>query len=156
MELKTGAKYKGTHTFILTDSLGNVIAKQIKENIIVAVGRNKVNEILASGLDTDGINYCALGTGSTAIADSDIALESEGARILRGSYVLDEGTDSFIVSFYFNQSEGVGTWTRYATFIDGTSTADTGTMFSHLEISLTKSSGEGLTINSEYVLYDAS
>lgn len=147
-------KYKGVHTFILSKD-GKEISRKVFENIIVKEGRNKVNEILAGAtLTTNGINYCGLGTGSTAISDDDTQLESESARKIRGSYSLDTTTDSFIVSFYFNPREANGTFTRYATFIDGTETANSGGLFSHAEITLTKASGEGLTIVSEYTLYD--
>lgn len=143
----------GKHEFVLTDKFGDK-KKLIYTNRIVQAGRTATGRILANlTTSTDGINYCALGTGSTGVTDSDTQLESEGARKIRGSS--QNTDDTFIVSFYFTPDEGNGTWTRYGTFIDGTSSADSGSLFTHAEISLTKNSGEGLTINSEYTLYDS-
>lgn len=155
---KMGVKQKfpihGKHTFILTDSNGDECKYMVYHNRIVEVGREAIGNILTYiTTSTEGINYCALGTGSTTVADSDTALEAEGTRKIRGSAQVNN--DIFIVSFYYTPDEGNGTWTRFGTFIDGTATADSGILFSHAEISLTKSSGQGLTISSQYTLYDS-
>ncbi len=144
---------KGVHEFVITNPDGSIKERFVKENLITDAGLGMAGQILAGLVpDSEGINYCGLGTGSTAVATSDTQMESEGDRKIRGSSQ-SSGTQ-FIVAFYFNPDEGNGTWTRYATFIDGTDTVDTGTLYTHVDISLTKASGEGLTINSQYTVVD--
>jgi len=150
--MRTKFKIKGVHKFVYTDLLGNIVRKKTYENIVVAVGRYHMCKILAGLETTVGINYVALGTGSTSITDADTILEAEGARKVRG--IGQQNEDTFIVSFYFGPTEGNGSWTRYATFVDGTATADTGVMFSHAVIDETKTEGQGLTITSYYTFTD--
>ncbi len=143
----------GEHEFILSNADGSLKERKFFKNIIVDAGLSATGELLAGlVLNSDGVNYCALGTGSVSVSASDTVLENEGARKIRGSSQTS-GTQ-FIVAFYFNPTEANGAWTRYATLIDGTDVAGTGTLFSHAEVSITKSSGEGLTINSQYTVVD--
>lgn len=143
-------KIKGVHTFKIVQD-GKVVNEFTKENTIVADGRERVGRILA-GLEafTEGINYSALGTGATAIADTDSQLQAEGARKVRGSS--QSNGDEFIVAFYYGPTEANGSWTRYGTFIDGTSTPNSGVLFSHVQVTVTKTEGQGLVINSLYTL----
>lgn len=148
---KQSFSIRGIHEFILTNPDGSIKKRFVKENLIVDVGLGMVGQILAGIAPGDGeINYCALGTGSASISASDTVLENEGVRKIRGAR--QSSGPSFIVAFYLNPTEGNGTWTRYGTFIDGTATEDSGTLFTHLVVDITKSSGEGLTINSQYTL----
>lgn len=148
---KQGFTIKGVHEFILTNPDGTVKQRFTKENLIVDAGLGMVGAILGGNVpSSDGINFCGFGTGSAAISSSDTKMENEGARKIIGASQ-SSGT-SFIVAFYLNPTEGNGTWNRYATFIDGTTTEDSGTLFSHVVVDITKAEGEGLTVNSQYTI----
>lgn len=149
---KNSLALEGVHTFTITNPNGSIKRQFTKHNMIVDVGLNMVAQILANLTPlTHGINYCGLGTGSAPITASDIKMEAEGTRKIKGTSQVSG--NQFIVAFYLNQAEGNGTWTRYGTFIDGEAEPDSGKLFSHVDINLTKNEGEGLTINSQYSLY---
>lgn len=147
--INNGAGIKGEHTFTFYDKFGEILREQYFENIVVTVGRGVAGEILAGIIpQTDGINYCGLGTGTTAPTNADTSLEIEGARKIRGSAQSQD--NSFILNFYYNPTQGNGTWTEFGTFIDGDEAVDSGTLFTRALINVTKQSGEGLTITSQY------
>ena len=147
---------EGIHEFIIENHETGCVSRTFYRNLIVDNGLEAICELLipATSITTEGINFCGLGTGTTEIASSDTELENEGARRPRGAG-LRSGL-SVVVSFYFSPDDGNGTWTRYGTFFDGTSVPDSGSLFTHLEIDLTKGASEGLTINSQYTLLDVS
>lgn len=143
---------EGVHTFTITNPNGSIKRQFTKHNMVVDVGLNMVAQILANLVPpTQGINYCGFGTGTASITAGDTQMEAEGVRKIKGTSQVSG--NQFIVAFYLNQAEGNGTWTRYGTFIDGDADPNSGKLFSHVDIDLTKNEGEGLTVNSQYSLY---
>lgn len=73
------------------------------------------------------VNYGALGTGSTAVDDADVDLDTEVKRKLYATRTQTD--DSVVLDFYYSKSDTNGTYEEFALFIDGTASADTGLMF---------------------------
>lgn len=129
-------------------NIGKVINKQ---NIITDVGLGVVMQRLA-GDDTYSleINYGALGTGSTAVSASDTQMEAEVYRKLASASSVDGKTA--YVDFFYEKGDVDGTFTKFANFIDGTASADTGQIWSHITVDWTKTDNEGLFVACQYTI----
>jgi len=123
-----------THNLIMTGSL---------------TGRDLLVQYLIGGTTySGGINYGALGTGSTAPASSDTQLTSESARATP-STALDVSNNEAEFQFYFPDANLTnGTYHEAGTFMNGTATANSGKMFNHalLGTPYTKASGVDTTL----------
>jgi hypothetical protein len=103
------------------------------KNVICNNGFNAFCKLLHGDTTYTGeINKMALGTGATgAAAATDTTLETEAYRNDTAS-----GTDDDNVAYltaYFTESEVDGTFTEFGNFIDGTGSADSGRLWSHLK-----------------------
>jgi len=58
---------------------GRVINYEKKDNLIVSVGKDRVEELIG-GTSTSYFNYIAIGTGTTSPSDSDTSLVNEVKR----------------------------------------------------------------------------
>jgi hypothetical protein len=116
-------------------------------NLVVLAARSEMAKRLAgSPVYTGGINYGALGTGSTAVSDSDTVLDTEVARKLYAART--QTNDSVTIDFYFSKADTNGTYQEFGTFIDGSSTVDTGLLFNRvLTGGWVKSSLEAMTVS---------
>lgn len=125
------------------------------ENQIVLVGREVFARRLANDTTYTGIiNYGALGTGSTAINDADTVLDTEVKR--KGVAVYTRTTDSVTIRFFYSKADTNGTYNEFGTFIDGTSTVDTGQLFNRvLTGGWVKTSSESLTVTVQFDLNPA-
>lgn len=150
---KSNLKLQGVHEFILTDIDGKVISKKVYKNLLANAGMSEICKILGNLKSSNGINYGALGIGTSTPLASDTKLEDEGFRKEFGASSNDG--NEIVISFYFNKTEAIGSWTEYGTFVNGNSSADSGYLFSHMLIDITKDSSNGLIINSTYALSDA-
>lgn len=97
-------------------------------------------------LPTFEVTRIAMGSGTTAPANTDTALETE---TIRGS--LSDRSALNNVAYYdkfWNNSEvGGNTYKEVGLFVDGTDVADSGYLFSHVAIDESPSANETLTIN---------
>lgn len=125
------------------------------ENQIVLVGREVFTRILTNDTTYTGIiNYGALGTSATAISDAQTTLVAEVKR--KGVAVYSRTGDSATVRFFYSKADTSGTYQEFGTFIDGTSTVDTGVMFNRvLTGGWTKSASESLTVTVQFDLNPA-
>lgn len=93
------------------------------------------------------ITYGALGNGASAVNAGDTIMENE---IVRKPVAVHSITDlTLSLEFYFTNSEGNDTITKWALFgEDATSAINTGTMFEYIAFSssFTKTSAEDLTV----------
>ncbi len=123
-----------------------------KQNLIVDAGLGIIAQRLA-GDDTYSleINYGALGDGSASIVASDEQMENEIYRKLASSASYD-GKTAYI-DFFYEKADTSGTFTRFATFIDGEAGADTGIMWTHLGVNWTKTTNDGLFVSCRYRVY---
>lgn len=126
--------------------------EQAFNNMIVSVGRQCFSgRLIGETTYTGAINYGALGTGNTAVSDSDVALDTEVKRKAVATKTRVANTSTF--RFYYSKADTSGTYEEFGTFIDGTATADSGQMFNRvLTGGWTKSSLESLTVTVQFDL----
>lgn len=116
------------------------------ENLVPIVGRAVLTARLAGTLTYTGtVNKAALGTGSATPANSDTQLTTESYRNNIASATYADNI-AYLTAFY-TAAECNGTYAEVGLFIDGTASANTGQMFSHALISVTKSAIQTLTID---------
>jgi hypothetical protein len=113
--------------------LGELKNADIHQNVICNAGFNAVAKLLTGDVTYTGeINKMALGTGTTGSASAtDTELETETYRNDTASGTDDENIA--YVTAYFTEGEVNGTFTEFGNFIDGTGTADTGQLWTHLK-----------------------
>jgi len=125
---------------------GEIVIK----NIVVTVGRSILAQRLANTTTYTGtINYGALGSSSTAVANADTQLGTEVFRkvVASASYT----NNVAFIDFFFAKADTNGTYQEFGTFIDATGTANSGQMFTHaLTGGWTKSSSESMTVSCQY------
>ena len=94
------------------------------------------------------ITHGAIGTGQTTPTTSDTQLGSESARVSL-TYGQDNGFNVAVLQFFFPDSTLTNqTYYEFGTFVDGTSSANTGKLFNHALFSTpyAKSAGVDTTI----------
>lgn len=139
---------KGHWKFTFRDAATGVIKRiQEFENIVPTVARTMIANNLTDSSPTNAmrVNYVALGTGTTAPANADTKLETETYRNAIASQ-----TNSSNIAYctgFFSAAECTGTYKEAGIFSDGTASADTGIIVSHVAIDITKSNTETLTID---------
>ena len=140
-------------------TLENVLTgeKEIKyyHNIITDVGRALICNNLtdASPDNTMKIKYAVLGRDATPVAIGDTQLGTETYR-----NAIASATNASYVAYataYFNQTEVVGTFKEAGIVCDGTIAANSGVLFSHVNIDVTKTNVQKLTIDWVLTLLNA-
>lgn len=96
-------------------------------------------------------NYLALGTGSTTPANSDTQLQTE---TLRAVFTQRQAVNNvaYLDSFFSSTLVAGNTYNEAGIFVDGTSSANTGYLLSHVAINQTIGANQTLTINSTITL----
>lgn len=128
------------------------------ENLIMTgslTGRDLLVQYLINGTTyTGGLNYGALGTGSTAPAAGDTQLTTESARATP-SIANDLSNNQAQLQFYFPDANlANGTYREVGTFMNGTASANTGKLFNHalLGAAYTKTAGTDTTLEVDITL----
>lgn len=124
--------------------------KRVKQvhNLCPTVGRTAIAQHLSNSSPTPSsllVNYSAVGTGSTAAANGDTTLQTETARTVVASRT-NSSNIAYITGFY-GATDVSGTLRECALFINGTATANSGTLFSRVIINITKALTETLTLD---------
>ena len=118
----------------------------VVDNIIPTVGRSVLAQRLANTTTYTGVvNKVALGSSSTAVANTDTILGAETYRNTAAS--LTYSNNIAYITGFFSAAECSGTYAEAGLFIDGTGSANTGQLFSHVLASITKTSAQTLTID---------
>ncbi len=118
----------------------------VVENLIPTVGRSVLAQRLANTTTYTGIiNKVALGTGSTPPANGDTRLTTEVYRNNAAS--LTYANNVAYITGFFTAAECNGTYNEAGLFIDGAAGANTGQLFSHVLVSVSKSAVQTLTID---------
>lgn len=122
-------------------------------NIVVTTGRNVLARLLAGDVTYSGqINYGALGSSSTAVANSDTQLGTEVYRKLYASHTTD-GNNVAYVDFFYSATDTNGTYNEFGNFIDGSGTANSGRLFSHiLTGGWVKTSVQSMFVSCQYTI----
>jgi len=128
-----------------------LVREQEYYNLLPTVGRNAiVRQLFGTNTEELEIKHIAVGTGSTAVANADTAMEFEVARKVVGSGVAS-GISGNATAFFAVADIPAKTYTRFGAFGDGgdtasTATASTGILFSHVETLETVSATQTLTL----------
>jgi hypothetical protein len=132
---------------------GIVQSHHSAHNLIATVGRNVLARLLTGDVTYSGqINYGALGSSSTAPNNSDTQLGTEVYRKLFASHTTD-GNNVAYVDFFYAATDTNGTYNEFGNFIDGTASANTGRLFSHvLTGGWTKTSLQSMFISCQYTI----
>lgn len=124
--------------------------EKVVKNIVVIVGRSVLMQRLANTTTYTGIiNYGALGSSATAVNNADTQLGTEVFRKVVASSSFT--TINAFIDFFYTKTDTNGTYAEFGTFIDGTGSANTGQMFTHvLTGGWTKSASESMTVSCQY------
>ena len=126
----------------------------VAHNIIVDVGFNVITRFLAGDTTYSGyINYAGLGTGTTTAVVGDTELETEFFR--NAQFSASFLNEKALLTAFFDSGETEGTFTEFGNFIDGTAVADSGILFSRININWTKNLIDTMTVSQEYTLTNA-
>jgi hypothetical protein len=128
------AAVRGGHTEILRqlEEDGIIERHHADHNIVVTIGRNVLARLLAGDATYSGqINYGALGSSSTAVSNADTQLGTEVYRKLYASHTTD-GNNVAYIDFFYAATDTNGTYQEFGNVIDGTASANTGRLFSHI------------------------
>lgn len=131
-DAKTG-KIKRTYTY---------------HNIVPTVGRAAIANALTDPTPSPAsllVNYVAVGTGTNVPANGDTKLQTETYRNAVASRT-NANNIAYITGF-FGATDVTGTLKEAGLFIEGTASADSGTILSHVAINITKSNTETLTLD---------
>lgn len=138
----------GVYRTELLDMVTGERKVQYWHNITTTVGRTMImNNLTDATPDNDMlINVAALGSDDTAVAEGDTVLGTEVYRnaIASRTNVANVG----YATAYFNQTEVTGTFKEAGIFSDGlVGTPDSGILLSHVNINVTKTNTQKLTID---------
>jgi hypothetical protein len=147
-KISDNTKVTGRLTMILKNVKTGRVRKYVYKNMVVTYGKNAIAQRLA-GQSVGEITYCSLGTGSTAPALGDTALETELIRKL----ISVRGYENNVATFqtYFTTSEGNGTLREAGLFGNGvgrtaSTTPGSGQLFCRVAINRSKTSNDTLTL----------
>lgn len=137
----------------LAASLSPFMTREVViENLITTVGRSVLAQRLAGVTTYTGIiNYGALGSSATAVANSDTQLTAEVFRKVTAS--ASYTTNVAFIDFFYSKTDTNGTYNEFGTFIDGAAGANTGQIFTHaLTGGWVKTSSESMTVSCQYTI----
>lgn len=149
MNIKDNIKVKGELTIILHNvKTGKTIIDKYT-NMVVTYGKNAIAQRLA-GQDVGEITYCAVGTGTTAPALGDTAMETELFRKLVSVRSYSGNVATF--QTYYTTSEAIGALKEAGLFGNGVGRtagegSGTGQLFCRVAINRTKTANDTLTLS---------
>jgi hypothetical protein len=132
---------------------GIVQQHKAEHNLITTIGRNVLARLLTGDVTYSGqINYGALGSSATAVNNSDTQLGTEVYRKLYASHTTD-GNNVAYIDFFYAATDTNGSYAEFGNFIDGTASANTGRIFSHiLTGTWTKTNVQSMFISCQYTI----
>lgn len=137
----------GVYRFTLEDVYTGEKTVQYYTNLVPTVGRTMIANNLTDPTpdNTMLVNYAALGSSTTAPANSDTQLTTETYRNAVASKT-NVSNVAYVTAFY-SQTECSGTFREAGIFCNATGTANSGILLSHVAINVTKSTSQKLTID---------
>lgn len=126
---------------------GKIKERKIYKNLNPTVMKTMIaNNLTDSSPDNNMlVNYGAVGTDGTSPAVGDTTLTAELERTPIAS--LSNVDNVAQITAFFNENQGNGTLLEAGIFSDATSTTNSGILVSHVNINITKSSAESLTLD---------
>lgn len=149
MKIKDKVKVTGKLEMVFTNVKTNEVRKFSYSNMVVTFGKNGIAQGLA-GQSAGEITWCALGTGSTAPALADTAMQTELVRKLISVRSYSGNVATF--DTYFTTTEGNGTLREAGLFglgvgREATSTPGSGQLYCRVAINRTKTSNDTLSLS---------
>lgn len=142
-------KIKVNVTATIRDKItGRVKHVQQRHNLITTVGRAALASWLGNVSGSPATlypNYVSLGSNVAAPANSDTQLGTETYRNLVASRT--NASNIAYITGFFTAAETSGTYREAGLHIGGSGSANSGTLFSHVALNITKSSAETLTLD---------
>lgn len=137
----------GTYRVELVDMITGKKEVKFYHNVVCDAGLTMItNNLTDPTPDNDMlINYVALGDDNTAVAEGDTTLGNEVYRNAVASRT-NSGKVAYVTG-YFNQTETDGNYKEAGIFADATGAADSGILVSHVNIDVTKTDTQKLTID---------
>jgi hypothetical protein len=137
----------GHAKFTLRDVITGKVRIFEYDNVVCTVGKAMLANNLSISAATDDpfLNYVAVGTNAAAPVAANTQLGTENTRVLTAS-----GTNASNVAYvtgFFGQTQAVATLREAGIFSNGTASANSGVLFSHVAINITKSNTETLTLD---------
>ena len=132
-----------------------IVGKQKLYNLTTTVGREFLAQILCNTFAGTNpyVTHFGIGSDNTAANVADTVLGTEVFR-KEISSALDSNNIANISTF-IGADEANFTWEEWGHFIDGTASADSGVMLSHLIQNVAKSAPDTKTVDSTYTFADA-
>ena len=121
--------------------------KIVYENLVPTVGRTMIANNLTAGSPTNvmKITHCALGSSGTAPANADTQLGTETYRNSIAS-ITNSNNVAYATGF-FTATEVTGTFAEAGIFSNGTGSANSGVLLSHVLVAITKTNTQTLTLD---------
>lgn len=140
-------KAYGIFKAVLLDFDGKILEVQEVHNLVTQVGKNGWAKIANGEAGFTGVvNYVALGTGANAPALGDTTLQAEVARTTQVSGSNARLANVVTQEFYFSPAVANVNIKEVGAFVDGTASANTGTLFDRALLDITKTSSNSLYI----------
>jgi hypothetical protein len=146
--LAAGLDITGEVEIVLHGPDGRIKAHEITSNLVVTAGRNHIADQMAEQ-DEAAMSHMAIGTGTTAAAAGDTALESELDRNALSSVTQGTGSDAHKVTYQgdWAAGDGTGAITEAGIF----NSASAGTMLCRTVFAV-KNKGAGDTLTLTWIL----
>ena len=130
---------------------GKLIREETAHNIICIPGLSVFAGRLASNnTHTGNINYGVLGSGTGTFDGTETQLYTEVYRNPVASFT--SLNNIAYISFYYNQTEVTGSFTEFGNVIDGSGSANSGQLWSHISIAWAKTNTQTLTVDCKYTI----
>ncbi len=143
-----GVKGKGVYRITLSNSKTGKIEKQwTVENLIPTVARTMIANNLTNVSPTNvmRVTHCALGSNATAAANTDTQLGTETYRNAIAS--ITNANNIAYATGFFTATETSGTYNEIGIFSNGTGSANSGVLISHVITTINKTTSQTLTID---------
>ena len=152
-----GASIQGVITIRAYKAGTKELVEEIVSKNMIMQGTNIgkdliVQKLIATATGSDPytlhINYGAIGTGQSAVTGADTRLGAETARMIP-AFGQDSNNNIAILQFFFPDASLTNqTYYEFGTFVDGTSSANSGQLFNHalFGVPYSKSAGIDTTI----------
>lgn len=153
VKIPEGAMARGQYDITIRHAVSGIPLRSYRYvNLVPTVGRTMIANNLTSASPTHSmlITHCALGSSGTAPANADTQLGTEVYRNAIAS--LSNSANVAFATGFFNAAETSGTYAEAGIFSNGTGTANTGVLVSHVALSVTKSTSETLTLDWSFTL----
>lgn len=114
----------------------NILLKEIVQKNMIMQGTNTgkdliVQRLIGTNTYSLNINYGAIGTSGTAVAQSDTQLGAESARSTV-ALAQESGNNKATLQFFFADANLTNaTYREFGVFVDGTASANSGQIFNH-------------------------